>query len=304
METTRSRFQKVLSGTMPEDRLPVMEWAGWWDKTIQRWEQEGLPGGLDGHAIHGFFAQDAHYQFWIPSMLPGPTPKWAGHGAPFIENEADYDAIRRYLYPETLPIDREAICRAAREQAQGNGLVWITLEGFFWWPRVLLGIEPHLYAFYDQPELMHRINRELAEYLLRCIEQFTAVCVPEFATFAEDMSYNHGPMISKELFDEFMAPYYRQVIPALTAHGIAPIIDSDGDVEPLIPWFAEVGLQGILPLERMAGVDINRIRARPSAVEDDRRLRQNRHAPGRSGAYAPSSSACSLPCAAATTFPR
>ena len=97
--------------------------------------------------------------------------------------------------------------------------------------------------------------------MLRVIEQFSALCVPDFATFAEDMSYNHGPMISKELFDEFMAPYYRQVIPALTSRGIIPIIDSDGDVEPLIPWFEAVGLEGILPLERMAGVDVNRIRA-------------------------------------------
>jgi len=31
-------------------------------------------------------------------------------------------------------------------------------------------------------------------------------------------------------------------------------------VEPLIPWFYEGGIQGILPLERMAGVDVNRIR--------------------------------------------
>ena len=30
-------------------------------------------------------------------------------------------------------------------------------------------------------------------------------------TIAEDMSYNHGPMISERTFDEFVAPYYRQL---------------------------------------------------------------------------------------------
>ena len=34
-------------------------------------------------------------------------------------------------------------------------------------------------------------------------------------TFAEDMSYNHGPMLSKALFDEFLAPYYRRLVPRL-----------------------------------------------------------------------------------------
>ena len=37
-------------------------------------------------------------------------------------------------------------------------------------------------------------------------------------------------------------------------------IDTDGFVEPLIPWFREVGIEGVLPLERMAGVDVCRIR--------------------------------------------
>jgi len=81
-------------------------------------------------------------------------------------------------------------------------------------------------------------------------------------TFGEDMSYNHGPMIGPAQFDEFMAPYYREIIPVLRARDIVCLIDSDGQIEPLIPWFEAVGLQGILPLERMAGVDVNRIRQR------------------------------------------
>ena len=79
-------------------------------------------------------------------------------------------------------------------------------------------------------------------------------------TFAEDMSYNHGPMLSKALFDEFMLPYYRQVAPVLKEYGVKVLIDTDGNVEPLIPWFQEAGIEGVLPLERQAGVDVNRIR--------------------------------------------
>jgi malyl-CoA/(S)-citramalyl-CoA lyase len=41
------------------------------------------------------------------------------------------------------------------------------------------------------------------------------VCVPTFMTLAEDMSYNLGPMISQQVFNEFLAPYYRRVIAAL-----------------------------------------------------------------------------------------
>jgi uroporphyrinogen-III decarboxylase len=68
-------------------------------------------------------------------------------------------------------------------------------------------------------------------------------------------------MLSKELFDEFLAPYYKLVVPALRDRGIYVIVDSDGDVTEMVPWLAEVGVHGILPLERQAGVDAARIRA-------------------------------------------
>ena len=79
-------------------------------------------------------------------------------------------------------------------------------------------------------------------------------------TFAEDMSYNHGAMLSKELFDEFLLPYYRRVVPRLNEYGIVPIVDSDGNVTELAHWLEEAGIQGILPLERQAGNDIVRLR--------------------------------------------
>ena len=79
-------------------------------------------------------------------------------------------------------------------------------------------------------------------------------------TFAEDMSYNHGPMLSKECYDTFLAPFYRQIVPLIKEKGTKVFIDTDGFVEPMIPWFEEVGIEGCLPLERMAGVDVNRIR--------------------------------------------
>jgi uroporphyrinogen-III decarboxylase len=181
-------------------------------------------------------------------------------GEHWISSERDYELLLPHLYPRPVPIDREHWREIARLQERGEIIFWITLEGFFWWPRRLLGIEPHMYAFYDQAELMKRINQDQANYMRECIEAICSICTPDFMTFAEDMSYNHGPMISKNLFDDFMAPYYRQVVPELKRRGIIPMIDSDGDVEPLIPWFEQVGLEGILPLERMAGVDVDRIR--------------------------------------------
>jgi hypothetical protein len=242
----------------PVDRLPRIEWATWWDKTVERWRGEGLPT-CDRYEMYRYFRLDPYFQCWFGARAD-TFPPAARHGAGFVTCARDYEALRPRLFPP-----QEAAIEALRPwaalQRRGEALVWITLEGFFWFPRTLFGIEGHMYAFYDRPDLMHRMNQDLTDYHLRLLDALSKVCRPTFMTFAEDMSYNNGPMISRALFDAFMAPYYRQLVPRLEEFEIIPIVDSDGDVTAMVPWFEAVGVEGFLPLERRAGVDAGRLRA-------------------------------------------
>ncbi len=255
---TRERFRAIMS-FQPFDRLPLLEWAGWWDKTIERWHGEGLPANLtERYAICEHFGLDLYKQEWFPVCAPD-CPQPAAHGAGLVATENEYERLRPRLFP-SRPVRPEKWNVWAREQEQGKAALWFSFDGFFWFPRRLLGIERHLYAFYDQPELLHRMNNDLADWMLRVIEQVCAVCTPDFMTFGEDLSYNNGPMLSKELFDEFLRPYYDRIVPDLRRRGILAIVDSDGDVAVPAHWFEEAGLDGILPLERQAGADIGCLR--------------------------------------------
>jgi len=256
---TRERFQAIMN-FRPFDRLPILEWAGWWTQTIDRWHQGGLPPHLtDRYDICRHFGMDVYKQDWFP--VAGPAcPQPPAHGAGIITSEVDYDRIRPHLYPPHA-VNHERWAKWAQEQRRGDVALWFTVDGFFWFPRRLLGIERHLYAFYDQPQLMHRINADLAEWILTVVQDVCTICTPDFMTFGEDMSYNHGAMLSEGLFDAFLKPYYDRVIPEIRRRGILTIIDSDGDISLPAYWFEEAGLQGILPLERQAGVDIATLRA-------------------------------------------
>ena len=257
--TNRERFQAVLSHRLPDDRLPVIEWATWWDLTLNRWHGEGLEPALSGDALFEALGLDVHRQYWLQDKSPDcPLP--AHHGAAIMEDEDDYDRLKPFLYPEDAiePVLADMRCVEPRHQA-GDVALWYTLSGAFWFPRTLFGIEGHLFSFYDYPELYHRILDDLADFHLRQLEKIYAVCTPEFMTIAEDMSYNKGPMLSEALFDEFLTPYYRRVVPYIHAHGTKVIVDSDGDVTMMVPWLERVGVDGALPLEFQAGVDINRL---------------------------------------------
>ncbi|MCP3885980.1 MAG: hypothetical protein GY700_11010, partial [Propionibacteriaceae bacterium] len=243
---TRERFHAVMN-FQPVDRLPIVEWANYWDKTVDRWHAEGLPAdATTPRQIREHFGLDVYEQAWIQSRGP-ECPGADHHGAGILSNMDDYERIRPHLFPWPC-LNYDWWHARAAEQARGDIALWFTLDGFFWFPRALFGIEKHLFAFYDEPELMHRMNNDLVEWQLKVIDEIATICTPDFMTFAEDMSYNHGPMLSRKLFDEFMTPYYQRVTPRLKELGTRIIVDSDGDVTDAAGWFQNAGCEGILPL--------------------------------------------------------
>jgi len=249
--TNVERFRAALVGE-PVDRLPMTEWAPWWQETLDRWYTEGLPPGMPREDVAAHLGLDDMRQARVNPLGSGcPAPAY--HGAPRMTGQ-DYGAIRPHLYPPVEPLI-EAMAAPFEAHERGDTIIWLTVDGFFWWPRRLFGIQNHFYAFFDHPDLMHRMNQDLAEHSIECIRKVGEVVTPEFVTFAEDMSYNHGPMLSEAMFDEFCAPYYRQVVPVIEEIGSMLIVDSDGDVTEMVPWMKRVGARGVLPLERQAGVD-------------------------------------------------
>ncbi len=259
----RDRFDALLAFSKDIDRTPVLEWAGWWDKTIDNWRKQGLPKkAKTNEDIRDFFGLDKLCQFWLP-VRDDKCPKAKSFGAPLINDEQDYVKMKEFMYTDRLLFGIEKNIKTfLKEHMSEDYAFWISMDGFFWFPRKLFGIENHLFAFYDYPELMQKMNSDLCDYHKKCIEVVYSLITPKFMTFGEDMSYNHGSMLSKEKYDEFILPFYKVLTPILKSKGTKVLIDTDGNVEPLIPWFLEGGIQGILPLERMAGVDVNRIRMR------------------------------------------
>jgi len=258
--TPRERFRRVLAFEKPEGRLPLVEWAAWWDKTTDRWKTEGLSADLDWEGALRHFGLDV-------LICIGTNPmdwnliKDLPHGHGIIQNQADYERIKPRLYsPENIAGAVRHAASLRDRHARGEVIIRIWLDGFFWYPRNLFGIENHLYAFYDHPELMHQINRDLTDFNIKYLKAILDVLTPDMVGFAEDMSYNNGPMLSKEAFDEFLLPYYRQVVPVAKARGVPVMVDTDGMLEDMIPWLLTAGMDGIYPLERQSGVDVARIR--------------------------------------------
>ena len=262
MMTASERFGNMIKGGSL-DRLPMVEWAPWWDQTLARWKNDGLvcredvPYHILVRDVQLYFGLDACIDNWI-SAHSQDTPKPSSHGAGIIKTRGDYEKIKRTLYlnPEEA-VGKSYIDWINETRKEGNTIHWFTLEGYFWFARTLFGIEGHLYSFYDEPELLKEICHDHTDWMKTVIEYIGNSVQFDFMSFGEDMSYNHGPMLSKDLFDEFLAPYYREIIPYIKKLDIPVFLDSDGDITQAVDWYSEVGVEGMLPLERQAGVDVS-----------------------------------------------
>ena len=135
------------------------------------------------------------------------------------------------------------------------------IQGFFWVPRTLFGVEGHMYAFYDYPEVMHEINTFMLDFYFDRLGKVLDTVEVDVLYIMEDLSGANGPMLSPELFDEFVGQYYERLVPFLKNKGVTSVlVDTDGDFIKLIPNFMKYGIEGFLPVDVNAGVDIVKVR--------------------------------------------
>jgi len=255
--------------------------------TIDCWRQQGLsiPLGLD---IREYFGFD-HFEEGVNLCLVGEKPifkdetieetdeyrVWrAGNGVTMkrlkktmcMPQFIDYPIKDRQswaVYKKRLEDARrdlrldagkwESYKKRIKTRDHALGINAASLYGRL---RDLIGTEQLSMLFYDDPGLVH----EMMEYFTDNFLKDTARALDEldidYACLGEDIAFKNGPLISPAMFREFMAPLYRKVTACLRSHGIKYIfVDSDGDINSLIPLWLECGVNGFYPLEVNAGMD-------------------------------------------------
>ena len=185
---------------------------------------------------------------------------------PVVSTPEDWEKLKAHAEKELeLYFSDEQIDAAYGHLKEGHDRgdysIRLNIEGFFWVPRELMGDEEQMYAFYDEPEMLH----DMAEYICKVYEtklmRVVKMLQPDVIYIMEDLSGKNGPMISGEFFDAFIGAYYRRLIPQFKAAGVKNVfVDTDGDFCKIIPNFIAAGVDGFLPMDVNAGMDIVAVR--------------------------------------------
>ncbi|MFA7186360.1 MAG: uroporphyrinogen decarboxylase family protein [Victivallales bacterium] len=276
----------------PVDRIPLWEF-GYLNTTVLRWEKEGLPPNSDLKEFFGldstrYFPQNCFFN------ILGPVPafeektledtdsyriyidsegimkkqfKGAGdvsmpHFIKYpISSREDWNFFREKLdpyCPERYPTDWENI--KARWSEHDNPLT-IFVGSFYGLLRNWIGVENFSIMFYEEPALVEEMIDYLTDFFINATTRALEEVRFDHAHLWEDMAYKTGSLLAPQMVRKFMLPGYKKIMEHLRGYGIDVFsVDCDGNIDELIPIWLEAGINGMLPCEVAAGMDVVKMR--------------------------------------------
>ena len=267
------------------DRVPYWFMFGPWGETIDRWRGEGL-GDNECYEPFGF---DTGFR-WLPIDV-GFIPRYErkilkvegdkrtvrdesgityiekiGHSTiPYyldypVKTRADWEELKEARLnpdlPERFPENWSEEVKSLKE-SDAAIQVGSWPYGLFGTLREFMGVEALLVTFYDDPELIHDMMDYLTDYWLKIYRKALNDIQIDHIHIWEDMSGKQGSMISPAMFREFMTPNYKKIVSFAKEHDISVIsVDTDGNMDDLMPLLDEAGINFCLPFEVQAGCDV------------------------------------------------
>jgi len=234
---------------------------------FDRWENVGIYQGMLPQFDEQIIEEDEKYRIVIDKdgikkkefkeAAETSMPQWLEFP---VKTRRDFKELAKRYNPGSLgryPVwwKDHVKCWEKRDHPLYIGY-YPTIGGLFSAIRDWMGFENALITFHEDPVFIHEMMDFIANFIIEVNKKAVEEVNIDFALFYEDMAYKAGPMISPRMFQEFVLPYYKKITDFLRKHGIDVIfVDSDGNINELIPLFLEAGVNGVLPIEVAAEMD-------------------------------------------------
>ncbi len=173
-----------------------------------------------------------------------------------VKDKASWNEYKKRLDPNTperWPSDWNAYVQKMNSK---NEPLSLGVGSFYGFLREWVGSERILYMFYDDPGLIEDMMEQVLYLETEVIKRALKDIKVQEATFWEDMCYKSGSLISPAMVRKFMMPRYKKITDLLHSYGVDVIfVDSDGNLNELIPLWLESGINFVWPLEVAAHND-------------------------------------------------
>lgn len=159
------------------------------------------------------------------------------------------------LYLPKLQMSRDRIdfkrLEELKQEPEREIPLGLHLGSFMGNMRNMLGVEQLSYLYVDDEDLYREIVDTLCGLGYACAKEVLETGVKfDYAHFWEDICFKNGPLISPDVFREFVGPWYKKITDLTSSYGIEIVsVDCDGMIDSLIPIWLENGVNTMFPIE-------------------------------------------------------
>ncbi|MBD3385535.1 methylcobamide--CoM methyltransferase [candidate division KSB1 bacterium] len=158
--------------------------------------------------------------------------------------------IDKFPDPETDRQIDALMQQAGKAQQQDRYTLFCWWRFFFERPWALRGMENLLTDYYLYPRQVHKLHDALCNLYCGYIERVAKTLKPDAFFTSDDLGHQSQPMLSHDLFEEFLYPYYRRVGEVLQRHGLHWWLHSCGNNTPLLPDLIRAGVDVFHPVQK------------------------------------------------------
>lgn len=125
-----------------------------------------------------------------------------------------------------------------------------------------IGLEAFSYYLADCPDIVGELLERNTIRAIAWIEHLPPDHGIEAGMLGDDMAFKTGPLLRPAWMRKHYFPRLARVIAAHHARGIKVLFHSDGNLNPVLGDLADAGIDGLNPIEVLAGMDIADIHRR------------------------------------------
>ena len=265
--TSRKRIKVALELKGEPDRVPIVEFVI--DPKIIKGICPAAKDQADFASIMGLDAVGCGAQFnkvsensdgafideWGVTYKGGPEVVAHPIKGP-IETMED---LKNYLPPDPDVSHRLGNLQELVRGFKGEKTIIFHHRAAFMWSAYLNGMDNLLMNFLIQPEFAHALLDKVLKINEKVIRNAVGTGA-DIIVLGDDYASNNGPLMSPDIFREFILPRLKRVVDAVHEEGGYVIKHSDGNIWPLLDMVIDVGIDGLNPIEPVAGMDIGQVK--------------------------------------------
>jgi len=123
-----------------------------------------------------------------------------------------------------------------------------------------IGLEIFSYLLADEPDVFDRWMNLGIKFKVEVIKKAKRVSAFTAIFDCEDIASKNGPLFSPVIMKKYFYPHLEQLVDAYHKKNVKFIFHTDGNVMPILDQLVSTGIDGLNPLEVVAGMNLKEIR--------------------------------------------